>query len=160
MKKLFGIIHKIKKNPYLIFLYGFATIILAGTILLSLPISSNDGKSVGFINALFTATSATCVTGLVVVNTASYWTTFGKIIIILLIQIGGLGVMSMTALISFFIGKKISLKTRLLIMEERNVDELQGVVRLTKNILLGRKAHLLLLNCNPAPLRRLDCQTI
>ncbi len=136
MKNIFNIIHKIKKNPYLIFLYGFAAIILTGAILLTLPISSNDGKSVGFINALFTATSATCVTGLVVVNTASYWTVFGKVVIMLLIQIGGLGVMSMTALISFFIGKKISLKTRLLIMEERNVDELQGVVRLTKNILL------------------------
>lgn len=136
MKNIFEIIHKIKKNPYLVFLYGFAVIILVGTILLTLPISSNDGKSVGFINALFTATSATCVTGLVVVNTASHWTVFGKVVIILLIQIGGLGVMSMTALISFFIGKKISLKTRLLIMEERNVDELQGVVRLTKNILL------------------------
>lgn len=136
MKRIFKSIDKIKNNPYLVFLYGFATIILIGTILLALPISSNDGKSVGLINALFTTTSATCVTGLTVVNTASHWTVFGKVVIILLIQIGGLGVMTMTALISFFIGKKISLKTRLLIMEERNVDELQGVVRLTKNILL------------------------
>lgn len=134
--KIFETIDKIKKNPYLVFLYGFATIILIGTILLSLPIASNDGKSVGIINALFTATSASCVTGLVVVNTAYHWTVLGKVVIIMLIQIGGLGVMTMTALISFFIGKKISLKTRLLIMEERNVDELQGVVRLTKNILL------------------------
>jgi len=91
---------------------------------------------VGFINALFTATSATCVTGLVVVNTASYWTVFGKIVIAVLIQIGGLGVMTMTAMISFFVGKRMSIKTRVFIMEERNVDELQGVVRLTKNILL------------------------
>ena len=136
MKKIFEIFYKIKKNPYLIFLYGFAAIILAGTILLTLPMASNDNKSVGFINALFTATSAVCVTGLTVVNTASHWTVFGKVVIILLIQIGGLGVMTMTALIAFFIGKKISLNTRLLIMEERNVDELQGVVRLTKNILL------------------------
>jgi len=91
---------------------------------------------VGFVNAFFTATSATCVTGLVVVNTATHWSIFGKAVIAVLIQIGGLGVMTMTAMISFFIGKKISLKTRVLIMEERSVDELQGVVRLTKNILL------------------------
>lgn len=135
MKKTSDTFDKIKNNPYLIFLYGFAAIIIIGTIFLALPIASNDGNSVGIINALFTATSATCVTGLIVVNTASHWTVFGKVVIIMLIQIGGLGVMTMTALISFFVGKKISLKTRLLIMEERNVDELQGVVRLTKNIL-------------------------
>jgi trk system potassium uptake protein TrkH len=64
MKKIFKIFYKIKKNPYLIFLYGFATIILTGTILLTLPAASNNGKSVGFINALFTATSAVCVTGM------------------------------------------------------------------------------------------------
>lgn len=136
MKQIHVTFIKIKNNPYLIFLYGFATIILIGTLLLALPAASNDGKSAGLINALFTATSATCVTGLVVVNTAAHWTVFGKVVIIMLIQVGGLGVMTMTALISFFIGKRISLKTRLLIMEERNVDELQGVVRITKNILL------------------------
>lgn len=126
----------LQKNPYMVFLLGFATIILAGTLLLSLPFASQDGKSVGFINALFTSTSAVCVTGLVVVNTAAHWTLFGKIVIVSLIQIGGLGVMSMTAIISFFLGKRISLKTRVLIMEERGSDEIQGVVRLTKNILL------------------------
>ncbi len=135
MKYLERKINDIKKNPYLIFFFGFAAIIFIGALLLSLPFSSQNGKSVGFINALFTAASATCVTGLVVVNTASHWTVFGKVVIISLIQIGGLGVMTMTAMISFFIGKRISLKTRVLIMEERSADELQGVVRLTKNIL-------------------------
>lgn len=129
-------INEIKKNPYLVFFFGFAVIIFIGSVLLSMPFASQSGKSVGFINALFTATSATCVTGLVVVNTAAHWTVFGKVVIIILIQIGGLGVMTMTAMISFFIGKRISLKTRVLIMEERNADELQGVVRLTKNILI------------------------
>lgn len=128
-------INKIKKNPYLVFFSGFAIIIIIGTVLLALPISTQSGKSAGFFNALFTATSATCVTGLVVENTAEYWSVFGKIVILMLIQIGGLGVMTMTAMISFFMGRRISLKTRLLIMEERNIDELQGVVRLTKNIL-------------------------
>ncbi|MEL7647803.1 MAG: TrkH family potassium uptake protein [Sedimentibacter sp.] len=136
MKSLYNIINDIKKNPYQVFFLGFAAVILTGAILLTLPISSNDGKSVGFINALFTAASATCVTGLAVVNTAEHWTVFGKFVIIVLIQIGGLGVMTMTAMISFFFGKRISLKTRVLIMEERSVDELQGVVRLTRNILL------------------------
>ncbi len=129
-------INEIKKNPYMVFFFGFAIIILIGSVLLSMPFSSQDGRSVGFINAFFTASSATCVTGLTVVNTADYWSIFGKLVIIILIQIGGLGVMTMTAMISFFIGKRISLKTRVLIMEERNADELQGVVRLTKNILI------------------------
>lgn len=136
MKHIEKKIIKIEKNPYLVFFLGFTIIIFIGTILLSLPVASQSNKSIGLVNALFTATSATCVTGLVVVNTATHWSIFGKIVILLLIQIGGLGVMTMTAMISFFIGKRISLKTRLLIMEERNVDELQGVVRLTKNILI------------------------
>jgi len=136
MKKLYKKINDIQKNPYLVFFFGFAIVILTGAMLLTLPVASQDGKSVGFINALFTASSATCVTGLVVVNTAEHWTVFGKVVIIVLIQIGGLGVMTMTALISFFIGKRISLKTRVLIMEERSADDLQGVVKLTKNILL------------------------
>ncbi|MDD2494326.1 MAG: TrkH family potassium uptake protein [Tissierellia bacterium] len=136
MRDLTNYFKKIKDDPYIIFMLGFATIILTGAIILNLPISSQNGKSVGFINALFTATSATCVTGLTVVNTAQHWTVFGKFIIILLIQMGGLGVMTMTAMISFFFGKRISLKTRIFIMEERNVDELQGVVRLTKYIVI------------------------
>ncbi len=129
-------INKIKKNPYLVFFFGFAVVIFIGSVLLSMPFASQNGQGVGFINALFTSASATCVTGLIVVNTATHWTVFGKVVIIILIQIGGLGVMTMTAMISFFIGKRISLKTRVLIMEERNADELQGVVRLTKNILI------------------------
>lgn len=136
MKDLYNIVSSIKRNPYMVFFLGFATIILIGATLLTLPVASQSGRSVGFVNALFTATSATCVTGLVVVNTASHWTVFGKTVIVILIQVGGLGVMTMTAMISFFIGKRMSLKTRVFIMEERNVDELQGVVRLTKNILI------------------------
>ncbi|WP_019229511.1 TrkH family potassium uptake protein [Sedimentibacter sp. B4] len=136
MKKIYNVVCGVKRNPYMVFFLGFTTIILIGAILLTLPVASQNNRSVGFVNALFTATSAVCVTGLVVVNTASHWTVFGKTIIVVLIQVGGLGVMTMTALISFFIGKRMSLKTRVFIMEERNVDELQGVVRLTKNILI------------------------
>jgi trk system potassium uptake protein TrkH len=93
-------IKKIKKNPPLVIVISFFLVILFGTFLLSLPIASNDGKSVGVLNALFTATSATCVTGLIVVNTAAHWTVFGKVVIIALIQIGGLGTMIFLSLIS------------------------------------------------------------
>ena len=136
MKNFYNSLEALKKNPYMVFIVAFAVIIFIGAILLNLPLASQNGRSIGFIDALFTATSATCVTGLAVVNTAEHWTIFGKIVILLLIQMGGLGVMTMSAMISFFLGKKISLKTRVLIMEERNVDELQGVVRLTKSILV------------------------
>lgn len=136
MRSFNDYINNVMKDPSKVFMIGFALVILTGALLLTLPIASQDGNSVGFINALFTAASATCVTGLTVVNTAAHWTVFGKVVIIVLIQIGGLGVMTLSAMISFFLGKRISLKTRVLIMEERNADELQGVVRLTKNILL------------------------
>lgn len=136
MKSLYKKLEAIKKNPYMVFVISFAIIIFFGAILLDLPISSQNGRSIGFIDALFTSTSAMCVTGLTVVNTAEYWTIFGKIVILVLIQMGGLGVMTMSAMISFFFGKRISLKTRVFIMEERNVNELQGVVRLTKSILV------------------------
>lgn len=125
-----------KNNPSLIFIIGFLAVVFLGATLLNFPFSSVDGKSVGFLDSLFTATSAVCVTGLTVVTTASHWTPIAKIIIMLLIQIGGLGVMTMSTLIAFFLGKKISLKTRLLIKEERNIFELQGVVRVTKNVLI------------------------
>lgn len=136
MKNFYDKLESIKKNPYMVFIIMFVVIIFLGAILLNLPISNNNGKSIGFVDALFTSTSAMCVTGLTVVNTAEYWTVFGKIVILILIQMGGLGVMTMSAMISFFLGKKITLKTRVFIMEERNVDELQGVVRLTKSILV------------------------
>ena len=124
------------RNPSLIFILGFVGFIFLGATLLNFPFASADGYSIGFIDALFTATSAVCVTGLTVVTTATHWTLFGKIIIIFLIQIGGLGLMTLSTFIFFFLGKKISLKTRLLLKEERNLDELQGVVRVTKNVLI------------------------
>ncbi len=81
---------------------GFASVILIGAIMLNLPIATQSGESVGFINAIFTATSAVCVTGLVVVDTGTYWTVFGKSVILLLIQIGGLGFMTMATSMAFF----------------------------------------------------------
>lgn len=130
-------INSLKNNPSLLFIIGFAAIIFFGATLLNLPFASVDGNSIGFIDSLFTASSAVCVTGLAVVNTAEHWTLFGKIVIMLLIQVGGLGIMTMSTLISFFLGKKISLKARLLIKEERNTDALQGVVKLTKYMIMS-----------------------
>ncbi len=122
-------------NPAQTLVLGFASIILIGSILLNLPIASTNGESVGFINSIFTATSAVCVTGLVVVDTGTHWTVFGKTIILLLIQIGGLGFMTMATLVAFVIGKRISLRERLIMQEALNQFNIAGLVRLTKYIL-------------------------
>lgn len=125
----------LKIHPSQFLLLWFAVVIFIGATFLNLPIASMDGKSIGFIDALFTAASAVCVTGLTVVNTAAHWTLFGKIVIVLLIQIGGLGIMTMATLIAFLFGKKITLKDRLLMQEEMNTSTLQGIVLLTKRVL-------------------------
>ena len=93
-------------SPTRIIVSSFALIIFTGACLLSLPIASNDGNSIGFLNALFTATSATCVTGLVIADTLTQWTLFGQIIILLLIQIGGLGIVTFATFFSVFYGMK------------------------------------------------------
>lgn len=115
---------------------GFAFIILVGAFLLNLPIASKNGESVGVINALFTATSAVCVTGLIAVDTATHWTTFGHIVIITLIQIGGLGFMTIATLFALIAKKKINLKERLLIQESLNQFDLSGLVKLTRHVLM------------------------
>jgi trk system potassium uptake protein TrkH len=123
-------------TPPQILVLGFAAIILIGACLLKLPIASTDGKSLHFIDALFTATSATCVTGLVVVDTGTHFTIFGQIVIIFLIQIGGLGFMSMATLIAFVIKKRITLKERLILQEALNQGSMEGIVRLFRKVLL------------------------
>lgn len=124
-------------KPTQILVLGFLLLIAVGTLLLNLPIASVDHESVGFIDALFTATSAVCVTGLVVVNTAAHWTIFGKLVILVLIQIGGLGFMTITTSLFMILGRKIGLKERMLIQEALNQYSLAGMVRLTRNIILG-----------------------
>lgn len=128
---------KVGLKPTQILVLGFLAVILLGSFLLNLPIASNNGENVGFINAFFTATSAVCVTGLVVVNTLEQWTLFGKTVIILLIQIGGLGFMTLATALFIIMGKKITLRERLIIQEALNQYSLSGMVRLTKNILIG-----------------------
>ena len=103
--------------------------------MLALPISTTDGNGMGFIDALFEATSAVCVTGLVVVNTARDLSLFGQITVITLIQIGGLGFMTLATMISLVIGKRITLRERLIMREALNQFTLEGVVRLTKSVI-------------------------
>lgn len=119
---------------------GFLGIILAGTVLLMLPIASADGKAVDFLTALFTATSATCVTGLVVVDTYSGWSVFGKMILLALIQIGGLGFMTIGVFVAVLMKKNIGLKERGILQESMNTLQIGGIVRLVKKITIGTLA--------------------
>ena len=114
-----------------IIILGFAGAILFGSILLTLPFSTRDGHGALFSDALFTATSAVCVTGLVVQDTATYWSTFGQAVIIALIQIGGMGVVTVAIAISSFSGKQISLKQRSTMQEAISAHKVGGIVRLT-----------------------------
>lgn len=122
--------------PMLIAL-GFLILIIVGSLLLSLPIASNDGERVSFIDAVFTATSASCVTGLVVFDTYTQWSLFGLIVILVLIQIGGLGFMTIITMFSLFLRRKIGLTERTLMRESINTMYVGGIVRLTKRILIG-----------------------
>jgi len=124
-----------KFSPPQILVLGFAAIILAGSFLLMLPISSVSGDTLPWIDAFFTATSATCVTGLVVVDTGTYFSTFGQVVIMLLIQVGGLGFMTMATLFSLVLKRKISLKDRLLLQEAMNQNTMEGIVRLIRKVL-------------------------
>lgn len=126
----------IKFSPPQVLVMGFAMIILVGALLLMLPISSTTGESLPFIDAFFTATSATCVTGLVVVDTGTYFSTFGQVVIMLLIQVGGLGFMTMATLFALVFKRKISLKDRLLLQEAMNQNTMEGIVRLIRKVLM------------------------
>jgi trk system potassium uptake protein TrkH len=126
---------KIELTPPQFLVIGFAAIILIGATLLSMPVSSQTGHPIRFLDALFTATSATCVTGLVVVDTGTTFTVFGKFVIIMLIQIGGLGFMTMATLIAFMLKKRISLKERLILQEAMNQSSMEGIVRLIRKVI-------------------------
>ncbi len=123
-----------KRDASSIFLIGFFVIIMIGAFVLMLPISSATGQVTDFVTALFTSTSAVCVTGLVVVETYAHWSVFGKTVILMLIQIGGIGFMSLVTIISIVVGKKITLKERLAIQQAFNLDGLEGLVKLVKNV--------------------------
>ncbi len=116
---------------------SFAVIILVGTLLLSLPIAARSGESAGLFNAFFTATSATCVTGLVTVDTATTWSFFGQAVILLMIQLGGLGFMTVITLISLASHRRIGLSERLIMVSTLNLNDLDGVVRVVRHALMG-----------------------
>lgn len=115
----------------------FLGIIAAGTILLCLPVSSRAGQPTNILTALFTSTSACCVTGLSLVNTMDYWSPFGQVVILCLIQVGGVGFMTLATLFSFVVHRTITLKERMLMSTSLNLTGLSGVVRLTKKVLIG-----------------------
>ena len=128
-------IEKIKKNPPLLLFLAYFLIILAGSIILMLPISSINGKFTPFTDAFFTSASAFCVTGLVQFTTATYWTLFGKVVILILIQAGGLGVMTLAGLLALVTNQRISLNDRQIIKEETNSQYIGGIVKHIKWIL-------------------------
>ncbi len=120
-----------------IILLGFLSVIAAGSLILMLPISTHDREWASWSDALFTATSAVCVTGLVVQNTATYWSAFGQAVIIILIQIGGMGVVTLAVAIAMFAGRKIGLMQRSTMQEAISAPKVSGIVRLTSFILKG-----------------------
>ena len=132
----YGFKNKFKLNGVQILALGFLIAILIGAILLSLPISSSSGESTNFLDSLFTSTSAVCVTGLVTLDTSSHWSTFGQTVIMTLIEIGGLGFMSFAVLISLILGKKITLRERLVMQEAMNTYSIQGLVKMVRYVLI------------------------
>jgi trk system potassium uptake protein TrkH len=115
--------------------YGFAAVILIGTLLLMLPVATTNGTAAHPTTALFTSSSAVCVTGLAVVDTADYWSPFGEGVILFLIQIGGFGFMTTATLVLLALGRRIGLRERLLIKEAMGVNQLGGVVRIVRQML-------------------------
>ncbi|MEN8076199.1 TrkH family potassium uptake protein [Clostridioides difficile] len=126
----------IKLKGVQILALGFILVILTGALLLTLPIATTSGESTNFLDALFTSTSAVCVTGLVVVDTGTYWNMFGQTVIMILIEIGGLGFMSFTTLIAIILGKKITLRERLILQDAMNTFNIQGLVKMVKYVLV------------------------
>lgn len=127
---------KITLNPPLVLSLGFAILITFGGVLLSLPFFTKSGEATDLIDSMFVAASASCVTGLTPVNTFEHWNTYGHVILIILIQIGGLGVMSLASIIPLILGKKIGMKSRQILKEQLNVESLEGMIVLFKYVLV------------------------
>lgn len=128
--------HKIRFTTTQLIMLSFLGAIFIGSILLSLPISSVGGR-VPYIDALFTATTSICVTGLVTLPTASTWSTFGHVVILLLIQIGGLGIITIVSAIMIILNKRIGMKDRILLQDTFNLNSLFGIVRFLKKVIIG-----------------------
>ena len=134
---MWAFFHRYKITSAQIILVGFALVILLGTVLLMLPVSSRAGTATGFADCLFTATSAVCVTGLVVRDTATHWSFFGQAVILILIQIGGMGVITVAAIITMVSGKKISLMQRSAMQDAVAAPQVGGIARFTGFIVRG-----------------------
>ncbi|SES76930.1 TrkH family potassium uptake protein [[Clostridium] polysaccharolyticum] len=117
--------------------YGFFITIIIGALLLMLPISSKSGEWTNWVDALFTATTSVCVTGLTTVSTLDHWNFFGHLVILVLIQFGGLGIVTFATAMLLILGKRITLRERMLIQDAYNLDTLRGLVKLTKKIMKG-----------------------
>ena len=128
-------LNKATDSPPLILTIGFLILITIGGLILSTPFVTKTGERTGIIDAFFVAASASCVTGLSPVNTAEHWNTLGQVVILILIQIGGLGIMTLASFIPLILGKKIGLKSRLILKEQLNIDTMVGVVNLFKYVL-------------------------
>lgn len=127
---------KITLNPPLVLSLGFAILITFGGVLLSLPFFTKSGEATDLVDSMFVAASASCVTGLTPVNTFEHWNTYGHVLLIILIQIGGLGVMSLASIIPLILGKKIGMKSRQILKEQLNVESLEGMIVLFKYVLV------------------------
>lgn len=138
--KLYAFIKRIRFTYTQIVALGFLAVILAGSLLLSLPAASNGDRAVSYFDALFTSTSATCVTGLVPFDTKQTWSLFGQVIILVLIETGGLGFMSIITMFSIFLRRRISLHERRLLMQSAGTMRISGVVKLIKRIMTGTLA--------------------
>lgn len=134
---MWAALHKRKLSSSQIILFGFLLVILTGALLMMLPVSAADGKSTPFLDCLFTSTSAVCVTGLVVYDTATHWSVFGQAVILLLIQIGGMGVITVAVAIAMASGKRISLMQRSTMQDAISAPQVGGIVRFTGFILKG-----------------------
>ena len=132
---MWRLLHKNNKSPFRIIIFGFLLVIFMGSFLLMLPVSTKTGECTPFLDALFTSTSAVCVTGLVIHDTATYWSNFGQSVIILLIQIGGLGVITVAGAFTILSGRKIGLMQRSTMQEAIAAPNMGGIVRRTGFIL-------------------------
>ncbi len=115
---------------------GFAAAVLVGAVLLSLPLSTSDGRPASLVDALFTSTSAVCVTGLVTVDTGTYWSPFGQVVILLLIQVGGLGIMTLATLIAVLLSRRLGLRARLVAQAETKMISGSDIRRVVRNVVL------------------------
>ena len=128
---------KLKFSTTQTILLSFLGVIFIGSILLSLPISSATGESVSFIDALFTATTSVCVTGLVTLPTVSAWSLFGQIVILILIQIGGLGFIAIVSGLMILFTRRMGIGHKLLIQDAFNLNTMEGLSKFIRNVLLG-----------------------